>query len=107
MSTNATRGETFDTEWTVAPSTAPAPGAVPLTARLGEVVVGLATGPTADAALAAPHREDHYSYRVDGTSAEVLSPGQPMTKSITKKGHPRLRRAAPSKSLQVDIAAGS
>ena len=73
--------------------------------RLGEVVVGFAAGSTADAALAAPHHEDHYAYRVDGTTAEVLTPGRPMLKRFNKKGKPRLHRAEPSPSLEVDISA--
>ena len=105
LSTTAKRGDAFDTEWTVAPSGAAAAGAIPLPARLGEVVVGLAAGTTAEAALAAPHHEDHYSYRVDGTTAEVLTPGRPMLKRFNKKGKPRLQRAEPSPSLEVDISA--
>ncbi len=107
LSTTAQRGDVFDTEWTVAPSAAAVPGATPLPERLGEVVVGFAAGATADAALAAPHHEDHYAYRVDGTTAEVLTPGRPMLKRFNKKGKPRLQRAEPSPSLDVDISAES
>ena len=93
LSTTAQRGDVFDTEWTVAPSAAAVAGATPLPERLGEVVVGFAAGATADAALAAPHHEDNYAYRVDGTTAEVLTPGRPMLKRFNKKGKPRLQRA--------------
>ena len=65
LSTTAKRGDVFDTQWTVAPSASAVPDAVPLVDRLGTVAVGLATGATADAALAAPHRQEQYSYRTD------------------------------------------
>jgi len=78
LATDATRGATYETEWTVAAPGAPSagPGTVPLAAASGSVTVYAGFGPT-EAAASRPVLRDRIVYRVVGAHAEMLLPPRP------------------------------
>src|SRR5262245_45488018 len=107
LSTNATRGETFDTEWklTLAASTAPDDVAVP--APLGTFVVEAGTGHGPDDALRGPRDQLVYDYgsqpSAQPTSLEVLTPGESFR--VKHVGHGlRPRRATRLRELEVSVS---
>jgi 4-amino-4-deoxy-L-arabinose transferase-like glycosyltransferase len=89
LSTDATRGETFETEWTVAPagSAEAAPGTVPLTRRLDDIRIGVGTGATPDRALAEQQLQV-FSYRLDRATGnlELLNPSRKFDARRTPDG---------------------
>jgi hypothetical protein len=103
LSTTASRGDVFETEWRLSPpDTASAIGAVPLDSPTRTVVVGAGSGTTANAALTPRQVRDRFSYRITGTSAEVLTPGRTFTARL-KHNRFRLHRVSRLPSLSVDV----
>ena len=81
LSTSATPGQRFETEWTLAPAgsaAASAPGTVPLTAPLGTIRVGVASAANVPVALAQPQQLEEFAYRKNsGTgTVDVLTPSR-------------------------------
>ena len=77
LDTRSTPGASYETEWKVGldnPAGSLPPSVVPLRNRLGEVTVGAGFGPTADAARNEPALKQLLSYRIDGSTVEVLFP---------------------------------
>ncbi len=83
LSTTARRGDTFETEWTVAPAgsaAGAAAGAAPLDARLGEIRIGVGSAGTVDGALSGKQIVEQFSYRRDDDgTVDVLYPGRTFT----------------------------
>jgi hypothetical protein len=82
LSTTASRGETFETEWHLAPPLATGAGdAVPLTGPRGTVVIGLQTAASPDASPRPRETQERFTYRMpshhalaDPAAADVLLP---------------------------------
>jgi hypothetical protein len=104
LSTAASKGDTFETDWQIAPpGTAAGIGATPLDSPSRTVTVGMGAGTSADAALALRQVRDRYSYRITGTTVELLTPGRLFNTRMTRTGHFRFRRVTTSPSLSVDV----
>ena len=108
LSTTATKGDVFETEWRVAaPATvAPGDGVIGLDAPLRTVVVGARWGPTPDRASPTNHVLQRFWYRVEGTSVEMLTPGRMFTRS--RRGDELSEKrvsALPALSIHVAAAA--
>jgi hypothetical protein len=75
LSTTATRGDTYDVEFLLAPRRARIAGALPLEARIGTVIVG--TGSARDESAALLRQEQaRFAYRTDRDRVELLTPGR-------------------------------
>jgi 4-amino-4-deoxy-L-arabinose transferase-like glycosyltransferase len=89
LATDAARGETFETEWTVAPAGSPeaADGAVPLTKRVDDIRIGAGTGATPDRALTTQQIQV-FSYRLDRATGnlELLNPSRKFDARRTSDG---------------------
>ena len=104
LSTTASKGDSFETEWQIAPPGAAAGiGAAALDSPSRTVTVGMGAGTSADTALALRQVRDRYSYRITGTTVELLTPGRLFNARMTRTGGFRLRRATTSPSLSVDV----
>jgi hypothetical protein len=89
LSTDAARGETFETEWTVAPTGSPeaASGAVPLTKRFDDIRIGAGTGASPDRALTTQQIQV-FSYRLDRPTGDLalLHPSRKFDARRTSEG---------------------
>jgi hypothetical protein len=105
LSTTASKGDVFETEWQLAPPEAAAAiGAVPLDSPTRTVVVGAGSGATPDAALAPRQVRDRFSYRIAGRSTEILTPGRTYTARLKHNGRFKLHRVTRLPSLSVDVS---
>ena len=105
LSTTATRGNEFETEWTIAAPSAAAPEsrAIPLPAARGTIVIGTRHATSVTATPRARHTLEQFAYRVDGPRAEVLAPGR--TYAARQRAHTvTTKRVSPRPSFQVEIA---
>ena len=106
LSTTASKGDVFETEWQVAPpDTAATTGAVALDSPTRTVVVGAGWGATPNDALTPRQVRDRFSYRIAGTSVEMLTPGRTFTARLKpNKQHFTLQRVTTLPSLSVDVS---
>jgi hypothetical protein len=100
LSTNASRGDTFDIQWHVSPAALPD--------RLGALVVDVSSGTDAAAVFGVPHDQFRLSYRVvdlgpEGQTLEVLTPGRPF-RVRTVHGVLTPRRTTPLDTLDVTVS---
>jgi hypothetical protein len=81
LSTTATKGDVFDTDWGVAASATVTPGTdvVGLDAPLRTVVVGAGWGATSASASKLKQILQRFSYRIEGTNVEMITPGRMFT----------------------------
>lgn len=106
FTTGASSG-TFETEWTLTPSTQPAAtadGAVALTPRLGDVSVGFASGQTVEQALAGRQTQEHFSYRLANDHIDMLYPSRKFFGKLVQ-GKLRLREVDALRTLDVELVA--
>ncbi len=106
LSTSASKGDAFETEWRVAPPEAALTmDAVPLDSPTRTVVVGAGSGVTPESALTPRQVRDRFSYRIAGTSVEMLTPGRTFTaRQKHDKKRFTLHRVTTLPSLSVDVS---
>jgi len=111
LSTNATRGETYDTTWTIDAGGNAPPAEVTLPVPIGAFVVEAGTGRDAHAALSGPRDQLVYDYRATSdirsrggiTRLEVLTPADSLR--VRRVGHGlRPRRTTHLRELAVEVS---
>jgi hypothetical protein len=102
LSTDATRGEVFDTEFRLAPRRAGVDGALPLPGPRGTLIVGTGTGREASRALLRQEQQ-RFAYRIDGDRVELLTPGRMFLARAEGKRFTR-DQVSTLPSLAIDVA---
>jgi 4-amino-4-deoxy-L-arabinose transferase-like glycosyltransferase len=84
LSTDAEKDATFETDWVVGGPGAAGDDIVRLTDPRGAFALGVGSAATADRALTARRVEERLSYRIVGSTVEVLTPGGGV--AVTERG---------------------
>ena len=104
LSTTATKGDVLETEWRVASSVTVTPGTdvIGLDPPRQNIEVGAGSGATAESALQVDRVLQRFSYRVVGTSVEMLTPGR-MFRARINGEKVTLKRVTTLPSLTVGV----